>query len=109
MVVINLLKGRMEMRKKLRFLFFIVLTSCFTISNCALAYSDDPESKSVDLITGILFGRFGTGLCAAIVGGSFIAAAAGKIEYSKLVTIVLMVGGFLGSTTIINLIKGAVN
>lgn len=79
------------------------------MSNCALAYSDDPESKSVDFITGILFGRFGTGLCAAIIGGSFLAAAAGKIEYSKLVTIVLFVGGFLGAPTIVSLVKGAVN
>lgn len=93
----------------LNFLLKIAVIVLCSFSNSAFAAISDPETKGANMIKDILFGPFGTSLCVIAVGGSFASAMAGKMEFSRFFLIVLIVAGYLGSPTIVTMIKTAVS
>jgi hypothetical protein len=74
-----------------------------------LAWADeDPMSKAGTAFYGILFGTLGTTLCAIIMGATFILAKVGKVSWDKFLYIGFCVAGFIGTPSIIALIRSAV-
>lgn len=74
----------------------------------ALAEEDNPFTRTGNAFYGILFGVLGTTLCAIIMGATFLLAKFGKVSWDKFLYIGFCVAGFLGTPSIIALIKSTV-
>jgi type IV secretory pathway VirB2 component (pilin) len=79
---------------------------------CFLPYlafaDDDPMSRAGNKFYNILFGTLGTTLCCIIMGATFILAKVGKVSWDKFLYIGFCAAGFIGTPSIIALLKTAV-
>jgi type IV secretory pathway VirB3-like protein len=90
---------------KLHKLLFLV---SITLFHCASFADEDPISKTGNKIYLILFGSLGVSVCAIIMGATFILAKVGKVSWDQFLYIGFCTAGFLGTPSIISIIKSAV-
>lgn len=82
-----------------------IYTSLLMMPISALA-DTDPFTNTGNHLKTILFGSFGTTLCAIIIGATFIMAKFGKIGWERFLFVAFCTAGFLGAPSIVLLIKG---
>lgn len=74
-----------------------------------VAHADnDPFSKTAGRMSAILFGPFGTTIASILLAATFVMAKVGKVSWDKFLFIGFCTAGFLGSQSIIGIIKGLV-
>ena len=90
---------------KLQELFLFLCLSLFPVLVFA---EEDPMSRAGQKFFYILFGSLGTTICALIMGATFILAKVGKVSWDKFLFIGFCTAGFVGTPSIITLLKSAV-
>ena len=82
----------------------IVILFTYAIPAICLA-EEDPMTTAGNKFSSILFGTFGTTLCAILIGATFLMAKAGKVSWDRFLFIGFCSAGFLGAPSIVSIIK----
>lgn len=101
----------MKLIKKISYqikISFYLLTGFF-VSFPAFAGDNDPATKTGVHIANILFGQLGGAVCAIFIAATFIQAKTGKCSWDRFIFVAFCVAGYLGSLTIVNLIRSWVS
>jgi type IV secretory pathway VirB2 component (pilin) len=98
------LQSKLAMTKQKVLFFLLTILPCV-----AFAFTeDDPISRVGNKMFLVLFGSLGVTLCAIIMGATFILAKVGKVSWDQFLYIGFCTAGFLGTPSIITVIKSAV-
>lgn len=88
----------------------VILAMMYCTLTPTLVFADEnPLVSSSSHMSELMFGALGMSLCSIIFGATFIMAKVGKVTWDRFIQIGLYTAGFLGSPSIVLLIKSWVS